>query len=401
MPSPDAILDALTRAANDWRGLALVWHLLLAALAAALMYGWRPSIRVTAALLATPLVSVAATAWWSGNPFNGILFVALSVGLARTAVRLPAVRVRLESRASIVRAAAVVASGAVYPHFLRTESWIDYAVASPFGVIPCPTLMVVIGMTLAVANLRSGSWAVPLMVAGGLYAAVGVFVLGVALDWGLFVAVALLGAALVEARDWRPVRADLSERRRPLPGDDLIRDPLATFTHAITIRRDPRDVWPWLAQMGAGTRAGWYSYDWLDNGGRPSATHVMPALQSATIGTLFPALPGATDGFKALVVEPARVLVLGWPSRGSAPLVTWAFVLEPHVGTTRLLVRVRGAQDYRFHSLPRSLSIRAARCVHFVMQRRQLLGIARRAESMAVAPHPVAAPPPASERQLV
>jgi len=42
---------------------------------------------------------------------------------------------------------------------------------------------------------------------------------------------------------------------------------LAKINHAITIRRSPHDVWPWLAQMGAG-RAGWYGYDFIDNGGQ-------------------------------------------------------------------------------------------------------------------------------------
>jgi len=37
---------------------------------------------------------------------------------------------------------------------------------------------------------------------------------------------------------------------------------LAKINHAITIRRSPHDVWPWLAQMGAG-RAGWYGYDFV------------------------------------------------------------------------------------------------------------------------------------------
>jgi hypothetical protein len=65
------------------------------------------------------------------------------------------------------------------------------------------------------------------------------------------------------------VRATAAERVRPLPGDDLIRDRIGSLTHAVSIARPPRDVWPWLAQMGAG-RAGWYSYDRLDNGGRQS-----------------------------------------------------------------------------------------------------------------------------------
>lgn len=48
----------------------------------------------------------------------------------------------------------------------------------------------------------------------------------------------------------RSVRASRSERTCPLPGDDLLAAPLGSLTHAITIQRRPRDVWPWLAQMG-------------------------------------------------------------------------------------------------------------------------------------------------------
>lgn len=54
----------------------------------------------------------------------------------------------------------------------------------------------------------------------------------------------------------RSVRAEPSERTRCLPGDDLIQTPIASITHAITIRRPPRDVWPWLVQMGAGRAGG-------------------------------------------------------------------------------------------------------------------------------------------------
>jgi hypothetical protein len=46
-----------------------------------------------------------------------------------------------------------------------------------------------------------------------------------------------------------------------------------------------------------------------------------------------------------------------------------------------LIVRARGSNDYSFHGLPPWLSAPIIRFVHFVMQRKQLLGIARRAES--------------------
>jgi hypothetical protein len=182
---------------------------------------------------------------------------------------------------------------------------------------------------------------------------------------------------------WRSVRARRSERLASLPGDTLIGAPLGSLTHAITIGGSPRAIWPWLVQMGAG-RAGWYSYDRFDNGRRTSETHIVPALQHIAVGTVFPALPGVTSGFLVLALDPGRSLVLGWPEPDGTPGVTWAFVLaEQPDHTTRLIVRVRSGQGYRFHGLPVWLSMPLIRLVHFVMQRRQLLGIAGRVESAA------------------
>ncbi len=182
-------------------------------------------------------------------------------------------------------------------------------------------------------------------------------------------------------RLWGSVRASQEERARALPGDERISQAIETLTHGVTIRRAPRDVWPWLVQMGAGNRAGWYSYDWLDNGRQPSATRIVPELQHPTNGTIFPALPGRTDGFIVLSIEPERVLTLGWLAPNGTPDVTWTFLLEEVApGVTRLLVRVRGGPGYRFHGLPLLLTRAAVRVVHYIMQRKQLLTIAKRAE---------------------
>jgi hypothetical protein len=179
----------------------------------------------------------------------------------------------------------------------------------------------------------------------------------------------------------RSVKADVSEAARSLPGDELIPEAIGSFTQAITIRRPPADVWPWLAQMGAGSRAGWYSYDFLDNSGHRSAERIVPELQSVAIGMLFPALPGRTDGFHLLQWEPGRHLVLGWlDGKECAPMTTWSFLLEETKnGFTRLIVRVRGGQNYNLRR-PWWAEKRVLRLVHFIMQRKQLLGIARRAE---------------------
>ena len=188
----------------------------------------------------------------------------------------------------------------------------------------------------------------------------------------------------------RSIRATGEERQRTVPGDDLIPKPTTSLTQAITLYCTADRIWPWLAQMGAG-RAGWYSYDAISNGGKPSAERIVPELQAVEVGYLFPWLPHAVEGFVVLACEEDHFLVLGAPAPDGHAIVTWSFVLEPRTdGTTRLIVRSRANAEYGFGRLPAWVVKRLLPPGHFVMQRRQLLGIARRAEQTA---ETAAAPP--------
>ena len=179
----------------------------------------------------------------------------------------------------------------------------------------------------------------------------------------------------------RQIRATPDEQARTLPGDDLIPQPLGSVNHAITIRRPPHDVWPWLAQMGSG-RAGWYAYDFIDNGGQHSAERILPNYQNIAVGSVFPALPGAKDVFLVAQCERERSLVLAWRLPSGKYQTTWAFILEQsQPGQTRLIVRGRVAPGYRPYGLPQWFAVPIGRLAHFIMQRKQLLGIARRAEA--------------------
>jgi hypothetical protein len=170
------------------------------------------------------------------------------------------------------------------------------------------------------------------------------------------------------------IRATAEEQTRCLPGDSLLADPKLSMTHAITIKRPPHDVWVWIAQMGAGSRAGWYSYDLLDNRHYQSANRIVPELQQLSVGMVFPALPGKTDGFTLVAFEPDHFLILDFKTPDGKRLVTWAFVLEPvDRGSTRLIVRSRGTSG--------AIGNRVLPLVHLIMERKQLLGIAQRAES--------------------
>jgi hypothetical protein len=210
-------------------------------------------------------------------------------------------------------------------------------------------------------------------------AAVGVVVLLVALlgvPAGL--AVGVLGAAAVlvvyrlAVQPWQHRWGATDEEvAASLPGDGILPD-AATTTRAIAIAAPPEAVWPWLLQLGHG-RAGWYSYDWIDNDGRPSADRVVPELQDLRVGDQIPMVPGM--GPRVRELEPNRHLLAGDVEGG-----TWCLALRPVAGGTRLASRWR----VRWTPTPATvlwtlLSDPGA----FVMERRMLKGIKARAERAA------------------
>jgi hypothetical protein len=114
------------------------------------------------------------------------------------------------------------------------------------------------------------------------------------------------------------VGATRDEVARPLPGDLIVRKADFVATRAITIDAAPGRVWPWLVQIGSG-RAGWYSYDRVDNAGRPSATAIIPELQHLQVGGLVPMVAGKDVGVWVKELEPGRRM-LWWDRKGE---YTW------------------------------------------------------------------------------
>jgi hypothetical protein len=210
---------------------------------------------------------------------------------------------------------------------------------------------------------------------------------------GLATTAAVLAAYRFAVQPWHQTwGATAEEVSRSLPGDGLVPNPSYTTTRAITIEAPPEAVWPWLAQMGQG-RGGFYSYEWLENFFGleiHNADHLVAEWQDLTPGdTVRLAPPDQYEGharMRVVHLEPQRSIVFG-PAADTAEEFeaasrtgagTWAFVLEPRDEgtTTRLIVRTRS----RPWTAPRAVFY-LYDPAHFIMERRMLIGIKRRAEA--------------------
>lgn len=161
-----------------------------------------------------------------------------------------------------------------------------------------------------------------------------------------------------------------------MPGDDVVGRASFNATRAVSIAAPPECIYPWLVQMGVG-RAGWYSYDVLDNLARPSATAILPEHQQIEVGDVVPMSPDGTQGMRVLDFRQDEWL-LWWDGVGDS---TWAWSIEPgDDGASRLVSRVR--MRYRWLS-PSILFGLLVEFFDLVMMRRAMLGIKQRAEALA------------------
>lgn len=198
------------------------------------------------------------------------------------------------------------------------------------------------------------------------------------MDWlgvrnGLLLGFGLAAAGLVVYRlaiqPWQHRwGATHEEVARSMPGDGIVPGAAST-TRAITIAARPERVWPWLVQIGFG-RAGWYSYDWIDNDGHPSAEVILPEHQHLEVGDQILMVPGM--GPRVRAIDPPRSLLSGDAEGG-----TWCLALYPEGDGTRLVSRWR--VDWPI--TPATIFwIAISDPGAFIMERRMLLGIRERAE---------------------
>lgn len=196
MPSSTQVVELLARTADEAVIVGVAWHVVTLCLLLALAFGWRPTQRLCGWLLAAPLLSVAIVAAVFGNPFNALVFAGLALS-SLLAGRLERRPVMAGARWQLAIGGAITIFGWAYPHFVVDEPAYWYAVATPTGVLPCPTLALVIGLGLVAGGLGSRAWSLVLALGGLFYGVTGAVVLGVTVDWLLVAgALALLTTAL-------------------------------------------------------------------------------------------------------------------------------------------------------------------------------------------------------------
>lgn len=176
---------------------------------------------------------------------------------------------------------------------------------------------------------------------------------------------------------WGATPAECAAR---MTGDDFLAGAPQTrspMTRAVSLRQPPEVVWPWLAQIGRG--AGWYSYDLLDNGGKPSARHLVSWIPEPQLGD------ASAIGYLRYL-EPGRELVW-WVSGehflGARARMVFDIQLTPENRGSRLVIRITADA---VGSTAR-LALWVFQLIDAIMARRQLLGLKERVESYGPRTH--------------
>lgn len=169
--------------------------------------------------------------------------------------------------------------------------------------------------------------------------------------------------------------ASAKEVSMPMPGDD--KTLIITSTRAILINASKPDVWKWLIQLGA-DRGGFYSYYFIERAMGYKTHHqnfIKPEFKKIVVGDL---IRGSVDeessiipyNFRVLYVKPEEAFVLD----------KWGTFLLKAVNNrqTRLIIRTQEAKSSnRYEKVANYIAIP----LHFIMERRTLMGIKARVEA--------------------
>jgi hypothetical protein len=113
--------------------------------------------------------------------FYGTLFSILTILTLVFGLRASADPISFSGLPFLTAGIIMVVFGLIYPHFVN-GAFIKYLYASPVGLIPCPTLSLIIGFALIFNGFGSRSFTISLIAFGLFYGVFGVLKLSVHMD---------------------------------------------------------------------------------------------------------------------------------------------------------------------------------------------------------------------------
>jgi len=192
MPTRQEILAGLTWLANEYAAIAIIWHILLFLLIVMLFAGWRPRNNLMILILTGLLMSASFFASLQGNFFNATVFALLVIMSVYATLRSGNEMIKGNRSWPDIAGLLLIIYGLSYPEFLKVNSLLEYAYATPAGLIPCPTLAVLTGFTLLYRGFGSVIWTMMLVISGMFYGLFGALYLNVYLDWILVAGASIL-----------------------------------------------------------------------------------------------------------------------------------------------------------------------------------------------------------------
>lgn len=195
------ILNGLQSIVDNYQAIAILWHVVFYLIIGALFLKWEPSNKTFTFLVALPVLSVAVFAWLTGNPFNGLVYSLATILLVFLGMKADSQPVQYSQVPFIIAGIMMITFGLLYPHFISPDNPTRYLYESPVGLIPCPTLSVIIGLLLLYNGFNSQPVTLTLIILGLFYGLFGVLKLAVYLDLILLAgAITLLAKYIMSLR---------------------------------------------------------------------------------------------------------------------------------------------------------------------------------------------------------
>lgn len=127
------------------------------------------------------------------------------------------------------------------------------------------------------------------------------------------------------------------------PGDQFVKRPDFNATRGISISAPAEEIWKWIIQIGS-KRAGWYSIDWMDNGGTPSSNEILQEFQIIEIGQFIPFTPDQKNGMWVKDFKQNEYIL--WTDKTGKATWFW-YIYKNETGETRLITRLRTKYNWK------------------------------------------------------